>query len=518
MGKRRLENYRILGELGRGGMSTVYKAVQISLERTVAIKEIHPNFSTSPELIARFEREARAVGLLSHPCIVQIHDYIHQDDTHFMVMEFIEGVNLKSAIERRERLAPEEAASVGVRVSAALAYAHAAGIIHRDIKPSNILLTRDGQVKVVDFGIARLEEGEELTRTGAFVGTPAYMSPEQILGERLDGRTDIFSLGVVLYEALAGDKPFSEDAGASVQSRILKSAPASLRRRSRQMPRQIERIVMRCLEKQRDRRFGSMSELNLALRAALPRRERQRPRVLIALANALQETPSAARGKRSAAADGSTATSRPLSGRRALGFAAGLCLTVGLGFFLWSNTLSPLRSASGRKGGADGPARTGRPSPVAPGSTLPERARPGAVAAGPTGRFPDPDSPRATALPRPSDPPAPQSSAIAPPPANAAPVSATAGVASAPPLLTVPGPAGAAAAARAPGFLKVVVRPWAEVRVDGKLYDTTPFEAPISLAPGEHTIVLVHESLPTRRLTVTVESGETKRLDVDLRR
>ncbi len=489
MGKRRLENYRILGELGRGGMSTVYKAVQISLERTVAIKEIHPNFSTSPELIARFEREARAVGQLSHPCIVQIHDYIHQDDTHFMVMEFIEGVNLKSAIERRGRLTPEEAASVGVRVSAALAYAHAAGIIHRDIKPSNILLTRDGQVKVVDFGIARLEEGEELTRTGAFVGTPAYMSPEQILGERLDGRTDIFSLGVVLYEALAGNKPFSEDAGASVQSRILKSAPASLRRRSPQVPRQIERIVMRCLEKQRDRRFGSMSELNIALRAALPRRERQRPRVLIALANALQQAPSAGRGKRSAAADGSTATSGPLSGRRALGFAAGLCLTVGLGFFLWSNTLGPAKSASGREGGA-----------------------------GPIGRFPVPASPPATAPPRPIDPPAPQPGAIASTPASAAPPSAAAGMASAPPLLTVPGPASTAAAGTGPGFLKVVVRPWAEVRVDGKLYDTTPFEAPISLSPGKHTIVLVHESLPARRLTVTVESGETKRLDVDLRR
>jgi serine/threonine-protein kinase len=515
MGKRRLENYRILGELGRGGMSTVYKAVQISLERTVAIKEIHPNFSTSPELIARFEREARAVGQLSHPCIVQIHDYIHQDDTHFMVMEFIEGVNLKSAIERRGRLTPEEAASVGVRVSAALAYAHAAGIIHRDIKPSNILLARDGQVKVVDFGIARLEEGEELTRTGAFVGTPAYMSPEQILGERLDGRTDIFSLGVVLYEALAGDKPFSEDAGASVQSRILKSAPASLRRRSPQVPRQIERIVMRCLEKQRDRRFGSMSELNIALRAALPRRERQRPRVLIALANALQQAPSAGRGKRRAAADGSTATSGPLSGRRALGFAAGLCLTVGLGFFLWSNTLGPAKSASGREGGAAGPGRAGRSAPV---PTLPEGARPEAAAADPIGRFPVPVSPPATAPPRPIDPPAPQPSAIASTPAGAAPPSATAGVASTPPLLTVPGPASPAAAGTGPGFLKVVVRPWAEVRVDGKLYDTTPFEAPIRLSPGEHTIVLVHESLPARRLTVTVESGETKRLDVDLRR
>jgi predicted Ser/Thr protein kinase len=511
MNKRRLEGYRIVAELGRGGMSTVYKAVQESLERTVAIKEIHPNFAGSPELIARFEREARAIAQLSHPCIVQIYDYIHEGDAHFMVMEYIEGIDLKSALERRGRLSPEETLAFVVRISAALAYAHAAGIIHRDIKPSNILLTREGQVKVVDFGIARMEEGEELTRTGAFVGTPAYMSPEQILGERLDGRADIFSLGVVMYEALAGEKPFTDDAQASVSARILKAHPPRLRRRAPGVSRQLERIVMRCLEKQRDRRFGSMSELNLAVRAALPRGERQRPRALISLAARLQEAP-AGRRRRSVLSHTTESLLR-LSSHRAAGLAAALLLAAGLAAGLWYIDGSPRRAAGGppaprpaietapwsAEAAARGESAAVEVAPAAPAPPLPaagesEQAVPEAApalapaegpAAAPAGRAQTSNSETQT-YPDPA-------------PASA-------------------GSAGAAAPAREPGFLKLVVRPWAEVKVDGKLHDVTPFEAPIPLAPGDHTIDLIHETLPPRRLTVTARSGETRRLDVDLRR
>jgi serine/threonine-protein kinase len=446
MSKRRLENYRIVGELGCGGMSTVHKAVQISLERTVAIKEIHPRYTSSPELIARFEREARAIAQLSHPCIVQIFDYIHHGDSHYMVMEFIEGHDLKSSIERCGRLSPDQVVAIGVRVSAALAFAHAAGIIHRDIKPSNILLTNEGQVKVVDFGVARIEEDKEITRTGAFVGTPAYMSPEQVLGERLDGRTDIFSLGVVLYEAMTGEKPFVEDSQTSAVSRILKTPPPSLRRRLPRLSRQIERIVMRCLVKQRDRRFRSMSELNLTLRAALPRRERQRPRLLIALASKLQEAPTPGGRGRGIHAGARSDRRWSLPSPRSLKFAAALAVAAGLGFAFWRTPLA--------------------------GSAL------------------------HTAVTRPS-----------------AAISAVAAARSGAPADPHP----KSAAALAPGFLKIVVRPWAEVRVDGEVYDTTPFADPISLSPGEHTIELVHETLPPRLFTIVAQSGETKVLDVDLR-
>jgi len=496
MNKHRLENYRILSELGRGGMSTVHKALQVSLERTVAIKEIHPNFSGSPELTARFEREARAIAQLSHPCIVQIYDYTHEGDAHFMVMEFIEGVDLKTAIERRGRLTPEQVLAIAVRVSAALAYAHSAGIIHRDIKPSNILLTREGQVKVVDFGIARMEEGEELTRTGAFVGTPAYMSPEQILGERLDGRTDLFSLGVVLYEALAGEKPFAESANASVSARILKSQPPRLRGRAPGVSRQLERIVMRCLEKKRDRRFGSMSELNLAVRAALPRGERQRPRALMALASQLQEAP--AKGRRRGRVDETTLGIISFAGGRALGAAACLLLALGIGGGLWwmkHHRAPPSAAPAERRAAGVRPIDRPTHSSSAPAST--------AVQGRPAG--PDAD---------PAPPPAPPSDGTA---AGTPPVAAAAPPRSAPGKPDTPGPGGAAGEA-APGLLKLVVKPWAEVRVDGRLHDTTPFDAPIPLTPGRHTIELMHETLPTRRLNVVAKSGETQRLDVDLRR
>jgi serine/threonine protein kinase len=491
MNKRRLEGYRIVAELGRGGMSTVHKAVQESLERTVAIKEIHPNFSSSPELIARFEREARAIAQLSHPCIVQIYDYIHEGDAHFMVMEYIEGIDLKSVIERRGRLSPEETLAFVVRISAALAYAHSAGIIHRDIKPSNILLTREGQVKVVDFGIARMEEGEELTRTGAFVGTPAYMSPEQILGERLDGRADIFSLGVVMYEALAGEKPFVEDAQASVSARILKAHPPRLRRRAPAVSRQLERIVMRCLEKQRDRRFGSMSELNLAVRAGLPRGERQRPRALIALAARLQEAP-AGRRRRSVLSHTTESLLR-LSSHRAAGLAAAALLATGLAGGLWYIDSAPRSSAEipSTRRAAVQPARRAIEAP-------PE---PLAVPTGATAVASAPSTARASA---PAPPPAQAPSASAPLPQPARPPTRSSASQSAAPALE-------------PGYLKLVVRPWAEVKVDGRVHDVTPFEAPIPLSPGDHTIDLVHDTLPPRRLTVTARSGETRRLDVDLR-
>ncbi len=440
MSKRRLENYRIVGELGRGGMSTVHRAIQISLNRTVAIKEIHPRFTTSPELIARFEREAHAIAQVSHPCIVQIFDYIHQNDSHYIVMEFIEGNDLKSIIERCGRLSPPQVVAIGVRVSAALAFAHAAGIIHRDIKPSNILLTREGQVKVVDFGVARMEEDKEITRTGAFVGTPAYMSPEQVLGERLDGRTDVFSLGVVLYEAMTGEKPFREDERTSAVSRILKTPPPPLRRRARTVSRQIERIVMRCLVKERDRRIRSMSELNVALRAALPRRERVRPRLLISLANKLEEASAPGDGGRRLDTGSGSDRHGPFPLPKSLGFAAALAVAVGLGFLFWSNPLTG-DSAEG---------------------------------ASPAGPAPDTSVAAANRLANPS-------------------------------------------AAVVPGFLKVVVRPWADVRVDGELYDTTPFAEPIRLSPGSHTIELVHESLPPRLFKIVAQAGETKVLNVDLR-
>jgi serine/threonine protein kinase len=481
MNKRRLEGYRIVAELGRGGMSTVHKAVQESLERTVAIKEIHPNFSNSPELIARFEREARAIAQLSHPCIVQIYDYIHEGDAHFMVMEYIEGIDLKSVIERRGRLSPEETLAFVVRISAALAYAHSAGIIHRDIKPSNILLTREGQVKVVDFGIARMEEGEELTRTGAFVGTPAYMSPEQILGERLDGRADIFSLGVVMYEALAGEKPFIEDAQASVSARILKAHPPRLRRRAPAVSRQLERIVMRCLEKQRDRRFGSMSELNLAVRAGLPRGERQRPRALISLSARLQEAP-AGRRRRSVLSHTTESLLR-LSSHRAAGLAAAALLATGLGGALWyidSAPQSRTEAPSARRRGVE-PARRAIELPAAPPSRAADPLPPAAA------EEPAPVPPSRVAAAEPDHPPASSSPRKQPAPSLE------------------------------PGYLKLVVRPWAEVKVDGRVHDVTPFEAPIPLSPGDHTIELTHETLPPRRLKVTARPGETRRLDVDLR-
>jgi hypothetical protein len=248
---------------------------------------------------------------------------------------------------------------------------------------------------------------------------------------------------------------------------------------------------MRCLEKQRDRRFGSMSELNLAVRAGLPRGERQRPRALISLAARLQEAPAGGRRRRSVLSHTTESLLR-LSSHRAAGLAAAALLATSLAGGLWYMDSAPREKAAVR--------------PEKRPAVQPVRRTVDAPPAGPLNAEPAPAGPPASEPDHapPASPPAPVSTAPAP--------------TTPPPAALSAGPAAPAAAAREPGYLKLVVRPWAEVKVDGRLHDVTPFEAPIPLTPGEHTIELTHETLPPRRLKVTARAGETRKLDVDLRR
>ncbi|HOX46617.1 MAG TPA: serine/threonine-protein kinase [Myxococcota bacterium] len=269
-----MNNCEIVGEIGTGGMAVVYKAVQKSLNRPVAVKVLRSEYVNDPQIVARFVREATSVAALQHENIVHIHDFVKEDGTYRMVMEYVEGIDLFDLLEKVHHLPPNVGAILGLGLCSALEYAHYRGIIHRDIKPSNVILSRKGEVKLMDFGIARDENLGDLTRPGTSLGTPAYMSPEQIMGVKIDARSDIFSFGIVLYQLLTGQKPFVEGAGKSIMHKILNTEFIRPRRINPNIPRRLERLVLRCLAKEPVDRFQSTGELKRALESYLTPRVR----------------------------------------------------------------------------------------------------------------------------------------------------------------------------------------------------------------------------------------------------
>jgi serine/threonine protein kinase len=259
------DTYEILSDIGRGGMAQVYKARQLSLGRVVAIKEIKPSIAKSPELVERFKREARAAASLIHENIVQVYNFGEpSDDSLFIVMELVEGHDLKSLLQKSVMLPPRIAAVIAREVARALAYAHARGLIHRDVKPGNVMISNRGEVKLMDFGIVR-EMDSDLTRTGAFLGTPNYMAPEQFLGEDITAATDIFSLGVVLFEVLTGQKPWKADGEGALAKKVRIEKEPRVRSLNPEVPRRLQKIVHLCLRKKPGKRPADAEELTRAL-------------------------------------------------------------------------------------------------------------------------------------------------------------------------------------------------------------------------------------------------------------
>ena len=217
--------YELRTEVGHGGMADVYLARDRLLNRRVAVKVLSPTFAADPTFVERFRREAQAAASLNHPNIVAVYDWGQEDDTSFIVMEYVNGQTLRDLVNRYGTVPPMEAARIGADIADALEFAHRNGVVHRDVKPGNVLITPEGGVKVTDFGIARAESSDTLTKTGAVLGTATYFSPEQAQGLALDGRSDVYSLGVVLYEMLTGVAPFTADSPVSVAYKHVREEP-----------------------------------------------------------------------------------------------------------------------------------------------------------------------------------------------------------------------------------------------------------------------------------------------------
>ncbi len=268
----KLGRFRLLGELGRGAMGVVYRAEDTTLGRAVAIKTIALG-GTSPEerdlYEARFLQEGRAAGRISHPGIVTIYEMGREGDVAYIAMELLDGVDLRELISGA-RLPPSQAVTIAALVADALAHAHEQHVVHRDIKPGNIMVLGDGRVKLMDFGIARLQQPSVRTQTGVLLGSPQYMAPEQLVGRPFDHRADIFSLGLVLYEMLTGTRPFAGEDLSELAFKVANTAATPPSHVNRRLPPVLDFIVARTLKKKPEERYASAADLAADLRAALP--------------------------------------------------------------------------------------------------------------------------------------------------------------------------------------------------------------------------------------------------------
>lgn len=264
--------YEVLEVIGRGGMGTVYKALQRNLDRIVAIKMLSEELAADPEFRARFQQEATIIARLNHPNIVAVHDIEPHNHTFCIIMEYLEGETLQARIDRDVVLPEREALSIGAQVARALHYAHEHGIVHRDVKPDNIHISPQGVAKVMDFGIARFLQSKLKTQTGISMGTPKFMSPEQVTGKNVDGQTDLYSLGICLYMALTGRVPFDGENAIAIATRHLYEPPEPPSRINPSITPAAEKVVLRALEKAKGDRFRDGSDMAAAIEAALATR------------------------------------------------------------------------------------------------------------------------------------------------------------------------------------------------------------------------------------------------------
>jgi serine/threonine protein kinase len=255
--------YQILSTIGQGGMGVVYKATDTQLGEPIAIKTLRADFlSNDPTALERFRSEIRLARKISHRNVVRTHDIGEADGTHYITMEYIAGTSLSDLLQKKGRIPPAATITIGKQLARALQVAHEEGVIHRDIKPQNLVVQPDGVLKVMDFGIARLTERKQgMTRTGMVVGTPEYMAPEQLLGDEIDARADIYSAGIVLYECLTGGRPWVADSATVLIGKMLSEPPRPPIDVNPEVPAALSALIVRTISRDRNDRPASAAEL-----------------------------------------------------------------------------------------------------------------------------------------------------------------------------------------------------------------------------------------------------------------
>jgi len=253
--------YRVLDRVGRGGMGTVYKAIDETLHREVAIKVLNAELN-DPEIAKRFRAEAITVARLSHPGIATIYELFQHEGQWLMVMEFVRGETLEHMVDRMGPLSPQRSAELCMQSLAALAHAHSMGVVHRDLKPANLMITENGTIKIMDFGIARVAGTEHLTNAGFMMGTPAYMAPEQVMGHEIDARADLYALGVVFYRLTTAKLPFKGDTPFAMAQSQVNDPPIPISSHRHDLPPWADQLITRALAKSPEERFQSAVEFH----------------------------------------------------------------------------------------------------------------------------------------------------------------------------------------------------------------------------------------------------------------
>lgn len=260
--------YEIIEQLGRGGMGTVYKVFDKKIEEDIAIKVLKPEIANEKNTIARFSNELKLARKITNKNVCKMFDLNEHEDQHFITMEYVPGEDLKSFIRRSGQVSIGKTVSISKQICHGLAEAHQLGVVHRDLKPSNIMIDKEGNAKIMDFGIARSTEAEGITEAGVIMGTPEYMSPEQVEGDEVDTRSDIYSLGVILYELVTGNAPFKGKTPISIAFKHKTDTPQEPSKFNIQVNEGLSRIILKCLEKDRKRRYQNVDELHEDLKKA----------------------------------------------------------------------------------------------------------------------------------------------------------------------------------------------------------------------------------------------------------
>ncbi len=539
------KSFKILQTVASGGTAVLYKAIQVSLDRVVAVKRLHPHLTTDDNFTRRFILEAKAAASLDHENIVRVIDFGVDDGSYQMVMEFVEGESLKEVLERWRPINFDLALAIVHQTCRGLENAHAKGIVHRDIKPGNVMLTKSGTVKITDFGLAKLTQGASSnTAADSILGTPLYMSPEQAFGENVDQRSDLFSLGTVLYELLTGRQPFASENYMGVIQNIIHRDIPSVRELNPELPPHVELLVTRALNKNRDQRFQSARDFRFAIEtilggdglsnalAALPALlERNTDTRLLTKPTSTPANTSSSRRRPSRIEPWNTsAIQRRQKMTRVWTTLAVVALVAagGAGFFYWpelraigfpsASTPADLQqSGMGGDAGVDFNSVMGNDSTAGPADSSLARA----------------DS---TAVGAPADSITVASAANA---ANAAPSDPRSSMAwgtsgtTKPEPTTDPAPAPADPPATKPekrvtedepsksfreGYLSLSADPGCEVYVNGKYRGDASPTLRLTLPAGRQTIECRHPKCETYIETIQIVSGELSRRDVTLRR
>ncbi len=536
--------YEILERLGSGGMGTVYKAKDRVLDDIVALKVLRPDVARTQDMERRFRSEIKLARRVRHPNVCGIHEYGEEGELRFIAMELIEGTDLKQILRNREALSLEEAFDIPLQLAEGLRAIHEAGIIHRDLKTANVMRDARGIVRLMDFGIAKQmgasATSSTATMTGLILGTPEYMSPEQARGEPLDARSDIYALGIVIYEMFTGHVPFHGDTPVATLLKQVQDPPPLDPEHAPGIPRPLVPVLKKALAKNADQRYAGAKELIEDLRVA---RAASLARAITAVSPPTQPQPPvpapeppkpvareelppiAAPSPRPPRPPAAPESPRPWAPRTRevrparpwiLPVAVGLLLAAALATGAALVVVSLFPSASPQPSAEPAPTALPPPSVAQSPDVVPSpSSAPVATSASPPASATAFELPPTTA-PRPSPPPA-----TSPRPTLAIrdEVRRSAGPT---PRPSAPDPEVAAPVAISPpttlaanGSLQVIVRPWAEVSVDGRDVGTTPFR-PLSLAPGSHSVVLTHPQYKPLHKKVTIQPDRVTRLEVDL--